>query len=208
MKKIIFCVFFLTMFFARLNSADAIILLPDTGNYYDFIRTNTTWDNAKTAAESMSYLGISGHLATITSSIENNFLNTSFNTGLEAQFAWIGGWEPADDRVWLWAVGPEAGIQFSNDVSSTAPFNYANWGGIEPNDNKPQEDFAMFNIGLSFASINPGQWADASPTPSSLDPVIGYLVEFETKNTKTIIPEPSTLLLLGSGLLWAFKGQR
>jgi hypothetical protein len=60
--------------------------------------------------------------------------------------------------VWQWVVGPEAGIQFSNFATPTVPFNYANWGGIEPNNNLPGEDFAIFNIGTAFANglIAPG----------------------------------------------------
>lgn len=57
---------------------------------------------------------VSGHLATITSAEENEFINTTFNTGMSRQAAWIGGFEPNDDGVWRWAVGPEANIQFSN----------------------------------------------------------------------------------------------
>jgi hypothetical protein len=74
------------------------------------------------------------------------------------QFSWMWGREPNDDGVWQWVVGPEAGIQFSNFATPTAPFNYANWGGIEPNNNPPGEDFAIFNIGTAFANglIAPG----------------------------------------------------
>ncbi len=76
----------------------AVVLFD--GNYYDLIQGSTTWNNAKTSAENLTYLGMPSHLATITSSAENAFLNTTFNTGQDSQFAWIGGWEPADDGVW------------------------------------------------------------------------------------------------------------
>ncbi len=59
----------------------------------------------------------------------------------------------------------------------------------------------MYNIGLSFRGINPGQWADATPNPSTDDPVTGYLVEYESVRQATAIPEPSTVFLLTIGLL-------
>lgn len=159
-------------------------LWPGNGNYYDYVPSSLTWQQAKAAAESTTFLGMNGHLATVTSSDENSFINTTFNTGVSMNFAWIGGWEPNDDGVWRWAVGPESGIQFS----------YSNWGGIEPNDFKANEDFTMFNIGLTLGPIAPGQWADASPTPTFdppelADPVVGYVVEYE------IVPEPTSMVL-------------
>ncbi len=38
-----------------------------TGHYYDFISGSFTWDQAKAAAEALSYNGAQGYLATLTS---------------------------------------------------------------------------------------------------------------------------------------------
>jgi alpha-tubulin suppressor-like RCC1 family protein len=149
------------------------------GNHYVFISEEISWQLARNAALAMTFQGVSGHLANITSAAENAFINSAFNRGGVA-FAWFDGNEPLDNGVWKWAHGPEAGTTFSNGAVAAPPFNYANWGGGEPNDAKASEDYAMFNLGAAFAGIQPGQWADAAPTPSAQDPVIGYVVEFET----------------------------
>jgi hypothetical protein len=165
------------------------IAADGNGNAYDFISGNLSWYQAAAAAESLSFQGEAGHLATITSAAENAFLLTNFGDSSEERFAWIGGSEPLDDGVWRWASGPEMGIQFAEFSSATSPLNYANWGGSEPNDAQSGEDFAMFNIGQPFRGILPGKWADATPTPSSSDPVKGYFVEYETR-LPTFPPRP------------------
>ncbi len=163
-------------------AAAAPVLFPGTGNYYELIGTQTTWADAVTEAAAQTYLGVGGHLATVTSDAENTFLSGTFASGEAAFFAWLGGHEPNDDGVWLWGAGPEDGIQFSQGDVPTAPFLYVNWGGIEPNDFAPGEDYLAINLGATFAGVLPGEWID-SPNPNPSDPIRGFLVEYETGTT-------------------------
>lgn len=161
------------------SSAAQPFLFVGNGNYYELIETQTTWANAKSGAAARSFLGIDGHLATITSGAENEFISSTFATGEAQFFAWIAGNEPNDDGVWLWGAGPENGVQFSQGGIATPPYNYVNWGGVEPNDFAVGEDLAAINIGATFAGILPGKWID-SPNPNPADPIHGYVVEYET----------------------------
>lgn len=155
------------------------VLFEGNGNYYELVVVQTTWAAANAGAAARSFLGVDGHLATVTSSAENEFISSTFATGEAQFFSWLAGYEPNDNGVWLWGAGPENGVQFSQGGTATPPYSYANWGGIEPNDFAVGEDFLAMNIGFAFAGISPGQWGD-SPNPNPADPIHGYVVEYET----------------------------
>ena len=169
--------------------ADATPLLFGS-NYYEFVQvpqpftgSNNAWATADAAAAASVFNSLSGHLATVTSQADNDFL-FGLVSGNFSGFAgaWLGGKAPDG-----WLVGPETGQGFS----------YTNWGGIEPNN----AGYAYMNIGTLFEGIGPGKWVDDSgvqgvPDPNS-DPVIGYFVEYEGT---AAVPEPSSWMLLASGL--------
>lgn len=171
-----------------------------TGNYYEFIQVlnlplgpgNTaypanSWASASAAVASSTFMGISGHLATITSAAENAFL-LSIVTGSPTGFlgAWLGGRAGTG-----WLAGPESGNAFT----------HTNWFGVEPNN----AGYIYMSIGTS---TGPGQWLDDSIVPISgdgqgiptfpNDPVIGYFVEYE--NPATVVPLPAALPLMAGGI--------
>ena len=157
-------------------------------NHYEFVQVqnpfvgaNNSWATASAAASTSVFNGQNGHLATVTSAGENNFL-LSLTSGFSGfNGAWLGGAAPSG-----WLVGPEAGTGFT----------YWGFGGSEPNNS----GFAYMNIGTSYAGIGTGQWADDSGVQgipdATFDPVIGYFVEYEG----TVAPEPTTLALVALGL--------
>ena len=107
------------------------------GHWYWSDRVSRTWSNAKIAAELQN-----AHLATSTSSAENEFLRTVI-----AQFnldrPWIGGFqdtsspdftEPAGG--WRWVTGET--------------WNYTRWASIEPNNQGGGENWLHFEITVVF----------------------------------------------------------
>jgi hypothetical protein len=79
-----------------------------------------TWDEAKAAAESSSYNGWKGHLVTITSTEENQFVDTNF----PVDCYWLGGYQPEGSSEpsgnWQWVTGEK--------------WNFVYWNpGFEPN---------------------------------------------------------------------------
>jgi gliding motility-associated-like protein len=140
--------------------------LPFTQNnhFYQFITSpGISWTNAKAAAETLSFFGKQGYLATVTSAAENQFIVSK----IQGQ-GWMGASDEQVEGVWKWMTGPEAGQQFWQGLSNGNVVNglYNNWATGEPN-NAGNEDYAHF--------LTNGQWNDY---PLSLGGIQGYVVEF------------------------------
>ncbi len=161
------------------------------GHYYEYVPASggifsgISFDAAKAAAESSTYLGLTGYLATITSAAENSFLlNAGFSLiygfgGNPFSSVWIGASDQQTDGTFRWLAGPEAGqtLNYSNffpNVSNPAGVNYPVFG--------------------RFALENPlnGSWLIYDSTNRAL----GYIIEYgPAASTGGDIPEPSTWTL-------------
>ena len=172
-------------------------------NAYEFIQPGISWSAADTAASSSTFGGVSGHLATVTSQAENDFL-VSLVSGLGIQGfqgAWLGGTAGLTvlnvSSFPRWLVGPEAGNALT----------YTNWTGVEPND----AGIIYLLVGNSGPGGGvTGSWYDDSGqqgVSDGSDPVIGYFVEYENPVIASV-PEPSTLALLAAGLLGLFMRRK
>ena len=149
--------------------------LPSTGHYYEYVSNpGITWSNARTLAQTYTYFGLQGYLATITSPEEAQL------SGEQAAGAgWIGGSDEGNEGVWRWMTGPEAGTIFWNGGINGSSPNYANWNTNEPNNCCGGEDYAHITapgIGVD------GSWNDL-PNTGDLDSSSpyhpqGFIVEY------------------------------
>ena len=154
------------------------------GHYYEFVPASVVWTSAKTAAESRTYLGLQGHLATINSASEQSYIATNLGSSISPSHAWAGGYQDktAPDYTepsggWRWVTG-EA-------------FSYTNWAPGEPN--SALEEYLMFhNASNSFT------WNDGS---NSTYGISGYLVEYEGA------PSPAPTVSLSVSAASVSKGE-
>lgn len=134
------------------------VLNPGNGHSYDVIIETNTWLDAKASAEAMTFQGCGGHLVTITSAAEQQFLENTFGASFAG--AWAGGFQDpetspsADD--WHWITG-EA-------------WSYTNWAPGEPNDNGGPEMWLEIKGGANFG------WNDLGPGDGTRSK---YVIEFD-----------------------------
>ncbi len=150
------------------------------GHFYQYVSARTiTWANARLAAEGRMVDGAQGHLATITSQAENDFIAANcmgFDLG-----AWLGGWQevgagPAEG--WHWVTGE--------------PWDYTNWQVNQPDDwNGWVEEDRLDMYGFSDLLGPRSYWNDSNYERPDFW-IVGYVVEYP-------VPEPATISLIAIG---------
>jgi len=152
------------------------------GHVYDVVTapTDLTWDQAKAAAEAMSWGGVSGHLATLTSQAENDFVTGLLSPVPQGHnYCWIGGYQPGGPEPaggWAWVTGE--------------PWDYTNWSSGEPNNVGDEDALQLVDNNPEHQGIGDvGTWNDHRYDYNEDD---RYVVEYD-------VPEPATLGMLGLG---------
>ena len=145
---------------------------PANGHFYQLVeipgtspdRPGIDWFTANASATALTFQGLPGHLVTITSQAEGDFIANNFPSVV---FRWIGGFQapgsPEPAGGWEWVTGE--------------PFVYTNWFQGGPDNLGTNED------GIQLCCL-PDEvfWNDAARTNTAL----GYIVEYE-------VPPPCTL---------------
>ena len=165
-----------------MRPADAIPILWSSGaggndHYYEFLPGSFSWDAGIAEASTRTHLGLQGYAATITSVSENAFISSAFRSNTTA---WIGGNDVASEGVFVWADGPEA----------NQALQYFNWRPPNPNGGRGENYVALH--------LSDGRWGDG---PLNATNVVGIIVEYSGSSTSNPVPEPTTMLLFGVGLL-------
>ena len=132
MKKILMIVLIaasmLSMFSIGASASDKPLGSKEYGgHYYRYYDTQMSWEEAKSFCEQRG-----GHLVTITSSAENEFVASLFS----CESVWLGGNDVSIEGQFIWYTNED--------------FSYSNWGSGEPNNGKSggQDYIHMYRSGL------------------------------------------------------------
>lgn len=149
---------------------------PVSGHTYQLINSNLSWTDANLAAPTHMFNGQPGHLATVTSQAELDFIVQNLSPGRP----WLGGFHDSNapgyqepDLGWQWVTGE--------------PFTFTNWFTGEPNNTSasggPEDHLEMFGG---------GEWNDAEDNHLFTNQ---YLVEWGPINTSigTIYCSPANV---------------
>jgi hypothetical protein len=152
-------------------------LLANSGN------AGITW----TDAESYAVNTLGGHLATVDSQQVSDWLWNTFGKGANINL-WIGLTDQVDEGQFKWIANGQAPL-------------FTNWYPGEPN-NYENEDY-VFILYSSFVGGNgfgAGLWNDGQSNWTGFMAGSNYAIA-ETTSSSSPVPEPTTMLLLGLGLI-------
>jgi hypothetical protein len=140
-------------------------------HYYELVRPaeGITWTDARSAAAASTFQGTSGHLATVGSQVEWDFIVQEF----PEDWTWIGLTDEAQEGAFQWVTGE--------------PVAFTRWIPGEPN-NAGNEHYTFYQ--RSTGLDGDFGWNDFRNSPNVFSPdlPLGYVVEY--------VPEPSAVVLL------------
>ncbi len=189
------------LLFSANSQAGVVTFNSQNNHYYELISftelgERLAWDEANAYAQSLVHAGLQGHLATITSVEEDDFV-----WGLGAQGHYLGGFDNSvqdqqggwQHQSWQWVTGES--------------FNYDNWLPGEPNhwqdgDNSTpnNEDYLLY---WWHEGAQGGRWNDTNIDSSYFNgsyidyTAAGFVVEYSV----AAVPVPGAIWLFATALL-------
>lgn len=162
------------------QSSARVVFSNHTYQYLE--NTEIAWEAARSAAASMVLNDCGrGHLVTITSESENDFVTEIINQ-TAIRRVWLGLYQPdpmsPPAEGWEWVSGE--------------PFEYENWAANEPNDEGILADFGAMWGPAGIAPL--GTWGDKSGS----ELMDGYLVEWDCEEIVQVFEFPTAVTGAGN----------
>ncbi|MDO4805879.1 MAG: lectin-like protein [Coriobacteriales bacterium] len=153
------------------------------GNHlYQCINEHMSWHDAEEYCEAQG-----GHLATVESQEENDFIFDLIQQQSGRDFYWLGGTDEDEEGSWVWVTGE--------------PWEYTNWRSGEPSNTGDEtgEDY------LAMGSAHEGQWNDQWIKDPSYGELVGFVCEWDSSalTVTARVTDPSdNVILQGYTVSW------
>jgi Ca2+-binding RTX toxin-like protein len=136
-----------------------VVYSAGSNSFYQYVNSTANYATALAAATGATLGGLNGHLVSITSAAENDFVR-----GLIGGTTWMGGTDNIVDGEWRWTGGAEDGAQFSDIAGNPTNNFYENWDAGQPQNNTEHNSVLYTN----------GTWHDWPDTSSHR-----YVIEWD-----------------------------
>lgn len=152
-----------------------VVYSSETNSFYQYISTDVTWVTAMSSSVSSTLVGlpsVNGHLLTITSALENSYIDTY----LGVEDSWLAATDITTEGEWFWVDGPESNTQFWTGGASGSSVNslYSEWAPSEPSNFVSTWDYGVI--------LGSGDWlADRNIAPG------GFVIEWEADSLLTTV---------------------
>ena len=145
------------------------------GHWYEVVPVELDWFAAKTAAQQRAHLGMTGHLATLTSDAERLWVADNLLTIPRV---------PSEFWIWIGAKQNTQSTSYSEPAGgwewvTGETWDYTGWGSGEPNNGyrqSPAIEECAIMLDANFVRLFPTYWIDGVCTDSKRP---GYLVEYD-----------------------------
>ena len=145
MKKELAITFLLCSAHPCAQADSPILLFPENGHRYQRFDTAMTWQEAKAFCETWG-----GHLATITSQAEDEFVWSNLASAAPGYGTWLGATDEIIEGEWAWVTGE--------------PWSYTNWDSGEPNNFDGIEHYLHYWFYPYWNDMNKDGWGNSHST--------------------------------------------
>ena len=128
---------------AVLAANSGVVYNGNLNSFYQLVTTTDQWIDADNIAQNMTLTGLSGvngHLVSITTQLENDYIRTLAG----GTSVWIGASDAGNEGNWSWRGGPDdTQIFWSGGSGGSSVFGrYENWSAFEPTNISSTRDYA------------------------------------------------------------------
>jgi hypothetical protein len=165
------------------------------GHWYELSAGTADFAGARAGAAALTHLGTEGHLATVTSLAEHQFMTAALSLAPNVPL-WLAGSDAGTEGVWKWVEGPEAGDIFFGPGAAPGAFSLWHAPSSEPNGGLRENALHAWALA--------GEWNDA---PAGLTGY-RYVIEYSMEAAPVPLPAAAGLLAAGIGGLALMRRRR